>query len=122
MAANRQAIEARGTQVAFVHLGTEEEAKRHVAGSGVEDIPRFSDPTGQLYRQFSLGRGGLRQLLSPKVWRRWFSSAWRHGFGRQKDSRQMPGVFLVQGGRILREFRHRTPADRPDYVALATPP
>jgi hypothetical protein len=32
--------------------------------------------------------------------------------------RQLPGVFVIQNGAILREFRHRTAADRPDYVAL----
>jgi len=27
-------------------------------------------------------------------------------------------VFLVQHDRMLAEYRHRSPADRPDYVAL----
>jgi hypothetical protein len=32
--------------------------------------------------------------------------------------RQLPGIFVVQGTEILAEFRHRSPADRPDYIAL----
>jgi hypothetical protein len=32
--------------------------------------------------------------------------------------RRAPGVFLVQHGKILAEYRHRSPADRPDYVAI----
>jgi hypothetical protein len=27
-------------------------------------------------------------------------------------------VFVVQGNAILAEYRHRSPADRPDYAAL----
>jgi hypothetical protein len=32
--------------------------------------------------------------------------------------RRQPGVFLIKGDQILAGYRHRTPADRPDYVAL----
>jgi hypothetical protein len=30
--------------------------------------------------------------------------------------RQLPGVFVVQGGGVLASYRHGSPADRPDYV------
>jgi hypothetical protein len=33
--------------------------------------------------------------------------------------RQLPGVFVVRGNQVLAEYRHRSPADRPDYLALA---
>jgi hypothetical protein len=47
-----------------------------------------------------------------------------HGFGCQTAAmmRQLPGVFLVQRDRILAEYRHRSPADRPDYVARRSAP
>ena len=43
-----------------------------------------------------------------------------HGFGVQtpKMVLQLPGVFLVQQDRVLAEYRHRSGADRPDYLAL----
>ena len=31
----------------------------------------------------------------------------------------MPGVFLIEGDRVLAEHVHRRISDRPDYVALA---
>jgi hypothetical protein len=34
------------------------------------------------------------------------------------DGLQMPGVFLLHRGKVLREFRHESAADRPDYVTL----
>jgi hypothetical protein len=46
--------------------------------------------------------------------------ALNHGFGSQTAEmmRQLPGVFVVQGNEVLAEYRHRSPADRPDYLAL----
>jgi hypothetical protein len=38
------------------------------------------------------------------------------------DGFQMPGVFLVHHGVVLRSFRHETAAQRPDYRALARCP
>jgi hypothetical protein len=58
-------------------------------------------------------------LFGPKVWWRGFQAGVlnRHGAGRlQGDGFQMPGVFLVFHGQILRSFRHQSAADRPDYT------
>lgn len=44
IAARRQAIEAAGSQLAFVHLGAEEKAKNFFAYYKLDDVPRFSDP------------------------------------------------------------------------------
>ena len=35
------------------------------------------------------------------------------------DASQMPGAFVVAGGRVVAQFIHETAADRPDYVDLA---
>jgi hypothetical protein len=46
----------------------------------------------------------------------------RHGVGSLAgDGFQMPGVFLISAGRVVREYRHRNAASRPDYAALACP-
>ncbi|MFO0508824.1 MAG: AhpC/TSA family protein, partial [bacterium] len=43
----------------------------------------------------------------------------KHGIGSAEgDVTQMPGVFLVFHGEILKSYRHQSAADRPDYVAL----
>jgi hypothetical protein len=80
-----------------------------------------SDPDRQLYRAFHLGRGGLREILSPSVVGRSAQSILAgNGFGRPVgDARQMPGVFVVHRRAVVEEFRHRAIADRPDYVAMA---
>src|SRR5216683_5656397 len=52
----RSAIEAQGTRLAFVHLGSEEKAQWFFKPYGLLDVPRFSDPEGRLYDEFGLVR------------------------------------------------------------------
>ena len=107
--------------IALVHQGAEEEAAPLFAGHGLADVARVSDPDRALYRAFHLGRGGLREILAPSVvGRSALSVLAGNGFGRPVgDARQMPGVFTVHRSVVIEEFRHRTIADRPDYVAMA---
>ena len=58
-------------------------------------------------------------LFGPAVWWRGFHAALlqSHGVGRLAgDGFQMPGVFLVFHGEILRSYRHQSAADRPNYA------
>jgi hypothetical protein len=116
----RAAIDATGTQVAFVHAVTPEEADPWFEAAGLADLPRVSDPIQAHYRAFGLGTTGPGELVNPRVWTRGAVSAWRHGFGAQPAAmiRQLPGVFVVRGRSILAAYRHRSPADRPDYLGL----
>lgn len=124
MASRREAIESSGTQVAFVHMGSEKEAKVIFARYGLEEAHRVSDPEADLYGLFRLGRAGLGQMLGPRTIARAAGAFLRgHRVGKPVgDVLQMPGTFLVYRGRLLQEFRHRTVADRPDYESLAACP
>jgi hypothetical protein len=119
----RAAIDATGTQVAFVHMASEADAVSFFTSHGLGDAPRISDPPAALYRAFGLERGRLMQVAGPAVWLRGAAAIAGHGVGVPLgDTLQMPGVFLVQDGAIGKAFRHETTADVPDYVALATCP
>lgn len=110
--------------MALVHPNREEEAAQAAAEFGVQDVARFSDPDGKLYRALGLGRAGISQFLRPAVLIRYFQ-AWRAGHTGRKpsgDVLRMPGVFLIHQAAVVRAYRHRTPADRPDYLALAVLP
>lgn len=124
LARERAAIEAQGTGLAFVHMGSESEAAAFFARYGLADVERVGDPEGRLYRAVRLARGGGRQLLSPTIVRRGLAAALQgHLPGRiGGDPRQLPGVFLVLDGTTVREFRHANAADRPDYLELAACP
>ncbi|WP_321474559.1 peroxiredoxin-like family protein [uncultured Paludibaculum sp.] len=122
--ARRQAeIEAQGARLVVVHMGREAQAVDFFGHYGLENVPRISDPERALYRAFALGRGSLLDLFGPKVWWRGFQAAIlaRHGLGRPAgDGFQMPGAFLLFHGELVRSYRHQSPADRPDYLALVT--
>jgi hypothetical protein len=119
----RQEIEAGGSKLAFVHLGTEEKAQWFFKPYGLLDVPRFGDPEGPLYQAFGLLRAELRQYLNSESILRMLL-AWSHGnfVGLPAgDIQRMPGAFLMDRGEIRKAFRHKLVSDRPDYVALATP-
>jgi peroxiredoxin len=114
-------LQSAGAQVAFVHGGSPEEAAPWFARYDLGDVLQISDPSLAHYRAFGLGRTSAASLVSPQLWTRGAVCALSHGFGGQTPAmmRQLPGVFVIRDGEILTEFRHLSPADRPDYVALA---
>lgn len=89
--------------------------------AGLSSALRIDDPDRSLYRAFELKRGNLWQIAGPFVWLRVLSAGLRgHRVGRAVGNAfQMPGVFLVRDGRVIRSYRHRSQASRPDLCALA---
>jgi peroxiredoxin len=118
LAREKATLDALGVQLALVYMGDDPEGERFFASYGLKDTPRISDPQRTLYRAFKLRRGALGQLFGIRVWLRAIAAAFRghypgllHG-----DGFQMPGLFLIRNGRILRAFRYKSAADRPDYA------
>jgi peroxiredoxin len=123
IAEQRRGIEATGSRVVLVHMSEEPDAATLFRRYGLGDVPRISDTHQCLYRAFGLGRGGFAKLFGPKVWWRGFKAGIlkRHGIARrlQGDGLQMPGVFLIYHGEVLRSYRHQSVADRPHYTRFA---
>lgn len=115
-------IEANGTRIVLVHMGDGESLDALIRLNGLEGVERIHDDGQELYRAFGLKRGTLRQLFGWRVVKRALlgGALARHGIGKTAgDPAQMPGFFLIQGGEIVRRFRHRSVADRPDYKEFA---
>ena len=118
---HRARIESNGTRIVIVHMGGPQSMENLLERYDLAGIDRIVDASQQLYRAFGLKRGTLRQLFGLTVFNRAFigGSLARHGIGRiEGDSAQMPGLFLIHQGCIVRRFRHRSVADRPDYASL----
>jgi hypothetical protein len=118
----RREIEASPANIALVHSATEAEAGPYLEKFGLADLHRHADPERRLYAAFGLQRGNLAQLFGVKCIMRGFAAGVLEGHGvgpLTGDGFQMPGVFVVRDGAIVREFRHRSAADRPDYSAVA---
>ena len=123
VARQRPEIESTGTRVVLIHMGSEEYATRFFTRYGLQDVTRVSDPQKHIYRAFGLTRGSLGKIFGPRVWVRGFQAGIlnRHGVGRlMGDGFQMPAVYLVFHGEVLRGYRHQSVSDRPDYLALAS--
>lgn len=123
LAARRGDIERQGARLVLVHMGSKEQGTRFFARYGLGELPRISDPDRALYRAFGLPRGSFADVIGPKVWWRGFQAGilGRHGAGRMVgDGFQMPGVFLLFHGEIVRSYRHQSSGDRPDYLSLVT--
>jgi thiol-disulfide isomerase/thioredoxin len=120
VAALKQQIRDAGIDIAFVHVEPAREAAPWLKKYGLADVMSISDPDLAHYKAFGLGQPPATAFVSPAVWARGAVSALSHGFGVQTPAqlRIMPGVFLMQHDRVMAEYRHRTPADRPDYIAL----
>ena len=118
----RAEIATTGTQLAFVHMGSEEQAHKFFTKFALQDEHRVSDPGRQLYQAFSLQRGRLNQLFGLKFWKREIRDKimLTHGVGKViGDSFQLPGVFLIHRSEVLKAFRHESVADEVDYVQMS---
>jgi len=124
LAARRQEIEARGSQLAIVYQESADGMRPLLEKYQLTGIEQFSDPERKMYEAFQLHLATFGQLFGLKTFIRGFKAAITggHGFGGVTSNvYQMPGAFLVKDGRVIREFRHPSPSDRPDYVELACP-
>jgi peroxiredoxin len=119
----RGAIDATGTRIVLVHMRDSGAMERLMEKYGIAELDRICDSAQRLYRLFGLGRARIRELFAPGVvWRGLHAGLLSgHGIGRvTADARQMPGLFLLDGAVIVRRFRHRTVADRPDYAGICS--
>ena len=79
-----------------------------------------SDPEKELYAAFGIGRGGLRQMFGPRVWtalRRARSKGIEQG-PRSGDLWMMPGIFLVNAGRVLWAHEYEHAGDHPEFHCI----
>lgn len=125
LAKQRTSIERAGSQIILVHMSEPEKATRFFSEYNLADLPHVSDPSQSLYRAMRLPRGSLLQLFGPKVFLKGLRAFLfgGHRVGRPEgDGFQLPGVFLIENGKVVREFRHKDAADRPEYADLAVCP
>lgn len=80
-----------------------------------------SDPAKLFYKAFTLGRGGIRQLLGPAVWSRGYKASLSgNSLGVPVgDPRQMPGAFLVRNDVVLWHHEYKHAGDHPDFSKVA---
>ena len=119
-------LKARGVKPVFVHLGTSEIAQAHFEFYKMSDVERINDPEAAIYKNpaFGLGQQSVWwQLVNPNVWGGWLLKGliFKHGIGKiQGDGSQMPGVFFLQGPKIVRKFIYKNISDQPKWLKLVS--
>lgn len=115
-------IEGEGTRLVFVHPKEEEKAKVYFEKAGLQEEHRISDPNGIMYNAFGLEKAAF----APKsIW----SFRIQHiaallpipaAASFMGSSTQMPGIFLINQGEIIKSYRRGQATQKPDYVSLAS--
>lgn len=119
--ASLPALEAERIKIVLVHMASDEEASTFLASYGLADLSRISSPDQGLYKAFGLGRASANQLLTPQFWARGLQVLCNgHMIGLPVgNGLQMPGIFLIHKGKIVKSFRHSQASDRVNYLNFA---
>jgi peroxiredoxin len=115
------ALEKENMRLVFVHMSDHKIAEEYFKKFNLPGVSHVSDPTCHFYTAFGLIKGTITQLFGLQSWFRGFSVQAKFGAEMGKhlgDSFQMPGAFVVSGGKIRDSFVHKLPSDRPDYKKL----
>jgi hypothetical protein len=99
--------------------GSVEQSKRFFSERWPE-ARAVADPRRRFYKAFGIGRASLRQLASPGLLTAG-ARAVANGHIQGKtvgDTAQMPGLMLVQEGRIVWQHRFHHAGDHPDWEKI----
>jgi len=122
LAEQRKSIEAKGTQIVFVHMASDKVAEDYFKRYDLEGISHISDVDQRYYASFGITRGSFSQLYGLRTWTRGYASSKEgHKLELAKhlgDSTQMPGLFLLKDRSIKHSYVHQYASDRPDYEQL----
>ncbi|MBX3114153.1 MAG: AhpC/TSA family protein [Fimbriimonadaceae bacterium] len=114
----KPSLEAMGIEVAFVHVGSEDDAREFFKEFGLEEELRLSDPESQYYKLFGLSQQSFFKMLSLATIKnsvRAMKSGNRQG-GIKGNPKAMPGLFLISKGIVVKIFVHKNPGDKPDLL------
>jgi peroxiredoxin len=114
------AFEALEIEIAFVHVGTDDQADVFFKEYGFPNAARFSDPESRIYEIFGLQEVSMAKLMSVATFAgsiRALRSGARQG-KVQGNPKMMPGIFVISDGHVVKKFVHESPGDKPDLMAL----
>lgn len=107
----------------LIHMEPKATSDNHLEKWGLTDVIALSDPTRYWYQRFGL-EGGAKSTLSGfrnmvrSVQKSIDVSKFGYGVSAQIDVKQMPGVFVIEGGEVSGSYYHKSFSDRPDYRLL----
>lgn len=110
-----------GVKPVFIHMSDPEIAYAYAQKYKLESESFVSDPSCHYYEHFGLVKGNFKQLFGLKNWIGGFEATMKGsmiGIKQIGDGFQMPGIFLLEDGKVVDQYIHRFAADKPDYDSL----
>ncbi|MCC6509331.1 MAG: redoxin domain-containing protein [Pirellulaceae bacterium] len=121
LASLRETFAKSNTQLVIVHHDTPERGEAWIGKYNLGDSEQISDPDGQLYAKFDLGKTTWWNLAGPHTWWPGFKATILqfNGVGIPVgDVKQLTGAFLIHHGRVVKSFRQKLSSDSPDYRSM----
>lgn len=115
----REEIAGLSHDIALVHMSRPERAGAVLDHYGLTGVHTYSDPDCELYAHFRISRGGWLQMFGPSSVRRGLAAMLRggHGVGAlEGEGFQLPGMVILENGKVKREHTFRFAGERPDYI------
>ena len=116
-------IDASGTKIVIVHMVDPSLGQEYLDKYDIGDIEHISDNDVRFYVGFGLMKGNFKQVFGLANMIRGFQNNYFEGAAPMTpylgDIFQMPGVFLLHQGEIVKSFIHKMISDQPDYVELS---
>ena len=109
------------TRLVIVHQDTPQRGAAWIGKYDLGDCEQISDPQGQLYSRFQLGKANWWDLVGPHTWWAGFKATLlqMHGVGKiVGDVKQLTGAFLIRDGKIVKAFRQTYSSDQADYASM----
>lgn len=119
----REKIEANNIKLVFVHMVEPEIAYAYFRKYNLDNVTSVSDQDCHFYEHFGLVKGSFNQLFGLQNLIRGFEATMKGaiiGIKQIGDGFQMPGIFLIENGRITNQFIHNSVSDKPDYDRLVS--
>jgi len=107
-----------GITLVFVHMSSNDIAEKFFDEYNLKETKHISDPSCQLYAHFGLTKGNFGQLFGLTTWIRGFELRKKgisYSVDQIGDSFQMPGIFILNDGKVVESYIHKTISDKPDY-------
>ena len=121
ISSRRGEIDQKGVQIVLVHMSDNATAEKYFKDYKLSNVIHASDPECKHYAAFGLVKGSFNQLFGLKNLIRGVEQTFKGNLITLKqigDGFQMPGIFMVRGGKVIDSYLHRYAADRPDYDSI----
>ena len=108
------------SQLVLIHMGSSELSKQWSDFYQLSGVTWLEDPDRKLYQAAGLKRGRFSELFNFNLVLKGIKAFSKgHGVGPQdNDGFQMPGIFLLQDGKLTTLHHYKDVADTPDFRAI----